>query len=44
MTLNIAADKHPFKLRENANLATFVQVQRDAIAGRDGWRTPTNDS
>jgi hypothetical protein len=32
MTLNIAADKQPFKLHENANLATFVKVQHDAIA------------
>lgn len=32
MTLNIAADRQSFKLPENANLATFVKVQRDAIA------------
>ena len=44
MTLNIAADKHSFKLRENANYASFVQVQRDPIAGCDGWRTPKNDN
>jgi hypothetical protein len=30
--------------RENANWASFVQVQRDAIAGCDGWRTPKNDN
>jgi hypothetical protein len=33
MTLmNIATDKQPFKPHENANLATFVKVQHDAIA------------
>jgi len=44
MTLNTAADKHPFELRENANFACFEQVQARCNRGKGCIENPKNDN